>query len=752
MTKYIQLKRSNDDKTVKLNDIPFSFSYKSDGLNAKNFEIGEYYTVDGDEPVSFGYFTGMVTTKQAMSDWWGPDELNANYSPRIFIGDTLGYLQIVYRNQTCEYIPLIFGLNIWNYEVYYEQKEHERGNYQTFFAPHKEPFVSDMNAKKLLDDARLLNEMDEETDKGSKFIMAVKLADEAVEGIKIVSSSAKANDAFITAATFLKSGEAAPNVEKIIEPEIFLNKRYEPALELLARRLYQFRDEIPARLERVLPDNYAGPDVRFFGNNVADILTNVYAANLDDIAKKKIDANGMPVTSSEGSPNFGCYVGFGTFRDNVGAYSKDIWSRDVGRTLMELNRAGCTERIKEAAESLNGYLYDLSPLNGKPNWKRIANAGEKSEQCAINAGGKENDGHGAIMLSMYAAYRGGALDIAWLKEHEKEITDAAAFIFWQIENPTESNFDKVLHSESEASIQKYGFRDLYSNTFAYYGLKAYENIARDCGFDKLRERCEKHAKTLTDGMLEVFVFDHPKFGKIFNDNTYDVWTYDYKRFALLFLVPDLYGFEANECPFFDIIKNTYDSMKESGIDPYSGRQMGYAQGWINEICALMDDVEMFSKCIEATAFCCYNQYEFHYMIPEGVVKHFSNKYWFRQSDLGNSIQQGEIMKSLNLIIGIDTITDKVNFIPRLTNDVDGVEVKGFKGIDMRYVRSNDGYEFTFKSNEPIHVGKVRLGPFVKGFAAPNEVGGYKTCVKEIFGNVYLDILIDKELGEFELNI
>ncbi len=87
------------------------------------------------------------------------------------------------------------------------------------------------------------------------------------------------------------------------------------------------------------------PSVTFKGSNIAELYTNVYNLNMDDMAKHKVDSDGMTHTSTPGTANFGLYIGLGTFPQGSSSYASHIWTRDIGRVLTELAFCGATEKL-----------------------------------------------------------------------------------------------------------------------------------------------------------------------------------------------------------------------------------------------------------------------------------------------------------------------------------------------------------------------------------------------------------------------
>jgi len=154
--------------------------------------------------------------------------------------------------------------------------------------------------------------------------------------------------------------------------------------------------------------------------------------------------------------------------------------------------------------------------------------------------------------------------------------------------------------------------------------------------------------------------------------------------------------------------------------------MGYGQGYITETAILMDDYADMKGYVEAAAAMCYHNSDFNYIVPEGVIMHPSGKYWFRNSDLGNNVQQAEIVKAGRLLIGLDDLNPKggLNIIPRLPATWQKIDVQKYpviatdlKGNSVRsevtyiYKRIENGFEFSLEANDAIKMGNLRMGPF-----------------------------------------
>ncbi len=717
--------RAGKIENLGFHGIPFTVIQTEKGF-ANLASTAEPLVVRGrQEPVQAVYFLGMVTEKAECSAWWGPTERWYAYNNRMFIGDQVGKIFIVYSDSTADVIPIIFGVNLWNYELLNNIRAGE--NYLTSWGAYPEPFKSDVHAKALLDSSLIL--MENDTVKGGKYILGVKTRNKPVIKIILSNDNVRTAGFYITAVTCQTSGSTAGLQRVLRDERFYAQKKYYPAMDKLARRLYQFRDELPSSDQYLPPAGYAGPLVKFTGTPLAEVFTNVYAHNVHDMRMKKVDMNGGMHTSSGDLADFGLYIGMGTFKSNARCYYDHVWTRDAGRTMIEVIESGETERAAKAGDEAIRLLYDPSSKFSQPHWQRIGNAARlNNDGLWRSVGGKENDGHAAMMLFLYNLIGHQCVDVKWVKGNWEALCDAAEWYCWQMDHPAESGFDKVLSSESEASTQQYGTFDLFSNYNAYVGLKAYARLASQYGDRDHEKKWNQYASTLHQGIMDMFTTTHPRFGRIFTDVTNDCWTWEYKRFAPLFLASDFnsYDLAVHDPELYALCYNTYLAQKEDFFSYSSGRQMGYGQGYITETAILMDEPADMQGYVEQAAAFCYHHSDYNYIVPEGVIMHPSEKYWFRNSDLGNAVQQGEIVKAGRLLIGLDDLNPEkgLTVIPRLPSGWNRIEVQDYpvvaadqKGkllrtrINYQIDRIGNGYRFQLESADAIRLGQVRLGPF-----------------------------------------
>jgi len=440
----------------------------------------------------------------------------------------------------------------------------------------------------------------------------------------------------------------------------------------------------------------------------------------------------------------------------------------VGRIMIEVMRLGIHDRMRLAGDVHQKYLYDGCIKYKQPHWKRIANAMEfgADDKLMEFLAGKENDGHASLMLFTYNLYANGVVGAEWLGEHKQQLGDAAGWFFWQIEKPEESNFNKVLYSESEASTQKYGGYDLFSNAMAYYGLRAYGILFDAVGDIKNGVKCRRYADVLRKGIMEKFISIHPRYGLIFTDTIDDAWTWEYKRFAPLFVMADLFAYDAFLCDgeWYEICANTYKSQKEDYFSYASGRQMGYGQGYIAETAILLDEYEDMAGYMNMAAFFSYHHTDRNWIVPEGVIMHPSGRFWFRNSDLGNGVQQGEIVKCGRLIIGLDDNLreEGLRIIPRLPMGWNKMTVSDYRvygitsdgrktvSVSLTYEKIESGWKLVFSSANAVKTDYIRIGPFSAGTKNVMLTGADQCTIKILSNHAYAYVGIGRYIENIEL--
>ena len=748
MLQPLKLQKNND--TVTVCGIPFSVvknGEKVESITGEGVAVGNAY------PVLF--FLGLCNEELFASEWWGPNESFYDHSERVFLGDVLGYITVVFTNGTCERIPVIFGVNCFHYDIFCKPQEFE-AEPNVYSPPYDEPFRSDESAARLLDEALRLNwNESEDAQKNTKWVMCYRVKSKAqIKHIKWDKYPSSKHLGFcISAITAADSAEHCDGF-KTVDLDFFHSKKYFSSLDRVRRRLYQYADELPQSVEVQAMQDFDAPDIRFgnsFGN---DILTNVYRCNITDMAYNKLTDDGMAHTSSAGSLDYGHYTGFGSFKRG-GMYSSQIWSRDTGPLMKELIRAGYGERVKMLADKLHEFLYYPSKRYHVPHWKRAVNV-TLDDEAFDYFDGNENDGHASLMLGMYELYKSGTVTKEWLMQNREHLKAAADYFLWQKRESELTGFDGLLYSHSEVSTQRDGGFDLFSNILASSAAEKYSRLL--CEIDEVRmaDELEEFSKSLLQNAHSRFTMEHPRFGRVYTDTLEDCWSYEYKRFAELFMASDNGIFDIHEeCPsLFEVFDRTFSAQKESYYCPRSGRQMGYGQSYLTQAALLLDRVEEMNECVASMRGFCYHHTEMPYIVPEGVVCHGSGAFWYRNSDLGNLVQQTEVIKTLRLMVGISD-GERFRWIPRLPDSLTEFSAKDAfvfvngkrQKTSLRYKRGKDlpwyaqsgdtAYSMSVSGVAPEY---IRVGPFKSDDIKTNAT---LLKIKKINANIYAYIKIEE---------
>jgi hypothetical protein len=116
----------------------------------------------------------------------------------------------------------------------------------------------------------------------------------------------------------------------------------------------------------------------------------------------------------------------------------------------------------------------------------------------------------------------------------------------------------------------------------------------------------------------------------------------------------------------------------------------------------------------------------HYIVPEGVQMSTDGRYWYHFGDLGNGVQEAEIIKTLRLVIGVDdTHPARLQFYPRLpygwtemavdkypvVYEKDGSSQTAFLSYKLR--RDGRKLKLAISADQDLGVVPMRLGPFEK---------------------------------------
>ncbi len=649
-------------------------------------------------------------------------------SVRYFVGDNLGQIRLNYADGSTQVFPLILGESVWWGVTFYQcpdpfptdahlrdafsQSMHlfpaapvEDGKYVAVIVPKAVPLVS----------VELENS---EEKKGGVTVSGITV--ESAEGNQIVG------------ATVLPGGPLSPEFEEFANKKPLRPSGVDEAgakrrLNDLSFAFYSNDEEFRGLSVPVaVPAGYSGPEVSFKGDMYADILTNAFYANVQDMLAK-IDPDGTYHTSTRGAVSWGGPQ-FGTYKTNAGIYYGDSWSRDMGRTLQELTELGFIKQATQTADyslrtarlwaenpSLKYQGYSLPP-----HWSRVVNKPNSALPF-------ENDGHGLISLFLYKLWLRLPDRDVWLHAHWVDVKAAGDWIPWQFDHPEISGAaNGVLYTTGESAAGK-GY-SVYADYVCMDALQGLAQMADSIGETQSATQWRDRAEKMRTAIPARYLTTDPKYGR--------VWTLDFagwpnKSTVLgpVFFPADYRGFapedsnpdwrKENEATYQRLI-DTYHPLG------FYGQAMGYGQGFVTESALLLDRMQDVTPMLDWAAKQIYDPRFGSFIVSEGVQLDPTGRFWYRAGDLGNGVQEAEIIKAFRIMVGVDdTQPNRVRVFPRMPYGWSEMEIKKYPVLSARdgesttaflhyrLTRSSTGMNLTIGSDTALGPIPIRLGPFEK---------------------------------------
>ncbi len=161
-----------------------------------------------------------------------------------------------------------------------------------------------------------------------------------------------------------------------------------------------------------------------------------------------------------------------------------------------------------------------------------------------------------------------------------------------------------------------------------------------------------------------------------------------------------------------------------------GAAMGYSQGFVTQTALLLDRMDEASEMLRWIARLTYYDAPIEaekYLVPEGAEIIPTGEFWHRIGDLGNGVQQAEIIKALRLVLGVDNTGGDydLQLVPRLPLDWTGMKTEEYPvwiqkngkphrvELDYDLQRVGRGLVFTVHSDAALPKLEVRLGALKK---------------------------------------
>ena len=629
------------------------------------------------------YLLGMINTWDHGNPVWG---WPGDYSDRLFIGDRIGDVVIEYADGSQDTIPLRLGWTAWWYEDY-------TGMGAT------EPFASDPAARAVLERALALYPTGQAGTHA--YLLALRPQGQPIRALRLVDNPGRRGAPAIAGITVDSdtAGLAAPAPAATAAERQWLGQHtvtthalpsgVEQHLQALRRVLYSSAADLQRPLPVSIPAGFRGPRLRFWGPPAADVITNLYYHSLHDM-NNKVDPDGTFHTSTRGAPSWGGYQGFGTWQRQHGAYYDHAWSRDLGRVLQEMAELGYQADAQACADWCNHWLrwfprqFPRLRLGGGPlpgHWVRIINHPEWTQTPGMPAGfgNLENDGHGLIMLFQYRTWLHAGRQAGYVLARWESVREAAEYLCWLLEHPETSRaHDGVLFSDSEGGGMQ---ASIYCDLPCSLGLRAYAQMAQAAGKAAEAARWRSYADRLQGAIGRYYAKEEG-----WDAGKAAVWPFGHSVLAPAIMWPDLCGLDLTGMPagWEARCRRTLErQLARCRPDHGSAVAMGYGQCFLTQAALLLDEMAHASGCVERLAQFTYYPRFAPYIVPEGCEVDRSGRWWHRTGDLGNAVQEGEAIKCVRIMLGIDDSDPaRTRFLPRLPLGWRGMEVQGYPVVTL----------------------------------------------------------------------
>lgn len=655
------------------------------------------------------------------------------FSMSFFIGDELGRIRLDYADGSTQIFPLILGEGIW---------------FGNLFHDNPEPFSSDPRFREALtkslrlfppapvEDADYVAEI---IPKPASIRSITLEAPPLKWGVPVIAGitveAAGSNE--ISGAIAVPHGNFPPEFEKFVRQKALRplgqdDHAADARLNGLRRSLYLSDENYKGHVAVEAPSGYTGPRVSFQGNMTADILANAFHYNLKDMADK-VDEDGFYHTSTKDAPSWGGYNGFGTYRTNVGVYYDTSWCRDMGRSLQELAELGYTNKAVRCADYClrMARLWEEDPslkFEGQilpRHWGRIANEPGKAEPF-------ENDGHGLTTMLLYKLWQRLPDRDQWLRSRWVDVKAAGDWILWQFDHPEISGATNgVLHTTGECAGG--GVRSLYGDYACMVALQALAQMADSIGETNSAAQWRHRADNMRQAIVRQYVDTDPKYGRVWT-LTNAGWPDKVTMLGPTIFPADYNGFAPEE--WDPALRPVNEATYQRFVDTHQpfgfyGRDLGYGQGFATQSALLLDRMHDATRMLEWAAKEIYNPRLGTFIVPEGVqIDPTSHSFWFWIGDLGNGVQEAEIIKAMRIMIGVDdTRPGRLQFFPRMPYGWSEVAVEKYPVLFersgkseialLRYKlnRSGDAMKLTISSDKELGPVVMRLGPFEREASA-----------------------------------
>jgi hypothetical protein len=315
----------------------------------------------------------------------------------------------------------------------------------------------------------------------------------------------------------------------------------------------------------------------------------------------------------------------------------------------------------------------------------------------------------------------------WLRPRWPDVKAAGDWILWQFEHPELSGATNGILFTTSESASMIG-NSVYPDYTCMNALLGLADMADSIGETNSAAPWRERAKKMRAAMADQYMIEDKKYGRVWTLNRAG-WPNKSSVLGPLVLLADYEGFApeddnpnwrpVNEAAYQRLI----DTYKPFG---FYGQAFGYGQGLVGQAALLLDRMHDASQILDWAAKQIYDPHFDSFIAPEAGDIDPTGRYWYRMGDLGNGVQEAEIVKMLRLIIGVDdTQPNRLQFYPRMPYDWNEIAVKKYPVLfehfgkvatafmDYRLERIDGGMKLKISADSDLGPVAMRLGPFEK---------------------------------------
>jgi len=457
------LKIDEGAKAVNCRSIPFLACAVNERGETKRQIDRSVETIPVGAAADMLFFLGMINDgwDNGQSWWHDHTELREDRDDQIYIGKSIGTLEILYNDKSVDRIPLVIGVTAWFFAAWGSVQENAHEQLSDLKAgvpigPLRQPFAA---RRELMEEFRksiMLYESDEilvcawNSPIGyAHYYLVIRPRPVKIKSITIRNNPELRGRPLISGIT-LAGAQSCDNLTRFekcatdpfdMARYIESDKSYDWSknLKCLSELFYNSESDLPRTDIRKIPLSIDACGIVFKGGPEGDWLTNVWNANLDQIDKKFDRENGMFYESARepvftGSETeylavwYGVWMGIGTWEMVPGGiYGPSCFSRSSEHfATLGLRMIDDEKRSVNYIDFCDKWLYfyrsnhdpDKGPPNeslditrypkgAPPHWSFGWYADHQIVGRTANEidGDEEMDGHGATMIARWTAWR-----------------------------------------------------------------------------------------------------------------------------------------------------------------------------------------------------------------------------------------------------------------------------------------------------------------------------------------------------------